>query len=107
MRLIDADEWINFLKKQIEDENSPGELKDFNYMIIGNIESQPTAYDLENMIKQLEEKRDYCFTEMEKEEREEMDYFSQHIFEEFYNQGKAYNDSLEIIKSGIKGVKVK
>lgn len=31
MRLIDADEWINFLRKQIEDENSPEELKDFNF----------------------------------------------------------------------------
>lgn len=62
------------------------------------IENQHTAFDLESVIVELEKKRDYCYAEMKKEEKE-TDYFSEHIFEEYHNQGKAYNDCLEILTS--------
>ena len=63
------------------------------------IDSIPTAYDVDKVVEQLEEERDYCYKEMEKE-KEKMDYFSEHIFEEHHNQGMAYNKAVEIVKSG-------
>lgn len=65
------------------------------------IDEQPTAYDVDKVVEQLEEERDYCYKEMEKE-KEKTDYFSEHIFEEHHNQGMAYNKAVEIVKSGRK-----
>ena len=66
------------------------------------IDSIPTAYDVDKVVEHLEEERDYCYKEMEKE-KENTNYFSGHIFEEYHNQGMAYNKAIEIVKSGING----
>lgn len=43
-RLIDADKWIEKLTKVINDDEAPGELKDYNLMLINEISAEPTAY---------------------------------------------------------------
>lgn len=53
-RLIDADKWIEKLTKVINDDEAPGELKDYNLMLINEISAEPTAYDPEKVIKELE-----------------------------------------------------
>lgn len=102
MRLIDA----NVLFKSIRDytfDTVDNEMRRAEHIVKAHIcsliESQKTSYDVNKVLKQLEEKRDFCYSEMEKE-RNETDYFSEHIFEEYHNQGKAFNEALEIVKGG-------
>lgn len=94
MRLIDADK-IDFSEVFIGNSDFA---KDMRAGAKELIDKQPTAFDLESVIAEIEKKRDCCYVEMKKEEKE-TDYFSEHIFEEYHNQGKAYNDCLEILNS--------
>lgn len=56
----------------------------------------PTVYDMKSVIEQLEEKRDYYYSEMENT--------SGHcvgIFNEYHNKGMAFNEAIEILKSNV------
>lgn len=95
MRLIDADTLITNMDKGIQ-----GTAREYLKFYQMAVEDELTSVDLDSVIKQLEKKRDECYLEMAKEEKK-TDYFSQHIYEEYYNQGIAYEKALEIIKSGV------
>lgn len=57
MRLIDADELIKVLKGRIRKPRSTMEIK---RDIIPMIEAQQTAYDIKNVVCELEKKEQYC-----------------------------------------------
>lgn len=96
MRLIDADEF----KKQIAGmaivNNYPADKAN---KMCELIESQPTAFGLESVIAEIEEKRDYCYAEMKKEENKDIADVNHLYFEQMHYQGMAYNDCLEILAS--------
>ena len=124
MRLIDADEEIKIKENRLKNTNETirnfeesrydilpmywkerdKELQKFrderNKLIIeiSAIKHSKTAFDLESVITEIEKKRDFCYQQMEKEGKE-TDYFSEHIFEEYHNQGKAFNEVIKILKS--------
>lgn len=100
MRFVDADIWIKGLNKIILDDEMPKSAKEWAVGMIAEIKNQSTAYDLESVIEQLEKKRDECYSKMKKEEKE-TDYFSEHIYEEYHNKAMAFNEAVEIAKSGI------
>ena len=56
MRLIDADKWINKLETQMNDKDCPSEIKDYNQLMINEIGSEPTAYDVDKVIEQLKDR---------------------------------------------------
>ena len=94
MRLIDADKLIEEIKQEI----------DMRYMyspkgFINVINNQPTAFDVEKVVEQLERKRDYHYKQM-KEVDFEKDIFAQHIFEEEHNRGIGLSEAIEIVKVG-------
>ena len=43
MRTIDADAWVQELERHIQDEECPGELKDYCMHLIGEIGTRPTV----------------------------------------------------------------
>ena len=53
MRLIDADKWINKLETQMNDKDCPSEIKDYNQLMINEIGSEPTAYDVDKVIDEV------------------------------------------------------
>ena len=53
-RLIDADEWIKKLNAIIADEEAPGNVKDYAMFLISEISAEPTAYDVEKVVAELE-----------------------------------------------------
>lgn len=83
MRLIDADEYKG---KVICNHLYSGATR------LIEVDSVPTAFDLESVIAKIEEKRDFCYREMKKQ-------LSGSIFEAYHNRGKAFNECLEILKS--------
>lgn len=68
------------------------------------VDDVPTAFDVDNVIAELEKERDNCYEQMKKieEKREdETDHFDGHIFDEYHNQGIGLNKAIEIIKKYI------
>jgi hypothetical protein len=64
-----------------------------------DIDEQPTAYDVDKVIAELEDKRDYY--KREKNEAEEsIEYLSEHVYEEFRNKEFAMNIAIDIPKRG-------
>lgn len=53
MRLIDADAWINKLNKIVQDEDAPGDIKDYAMHMISKINAEPTAYNVDKAVEQL------------------------------------------------------
>lgn len=107
MRLIDVDKMLDDMKKELEkavnDENldkdermviltSAIALKDF-------VNRQPTAYDVNKVVSELERKRDFHYKQMETVDFEN-DIFAQHIYEEEHNRGIGLNKAIEIVKAG-------
>lgn len=54
MRLIDADKWINKLETQMNDKDCPSEIKDYNQLLINEINSEPTAYDVDKVMQRID-----------------------------------------------------
>lgn len=50
MRLINADQWINRLETEMNDKDCPSEIKDYNLLMINEINSEPTAYEVKDGI---------------------------------------------------------
>ena len=64
MRLIDADALIEELHHMIEGDADLR--KDYEYMGIDDcIRSMPTAYNVDAVVKQLEEEREYAYADFE------------------------------------------
>lgn len=55
MRLIDADKWIADLKAIVQDKSAPGAMKDYAMFFISQINTQPTAYDVDKVCGVLSE----------------------------------------------------
>lgn len=93
-RLIDADFLVSILKKS---EEVAGEIikKKVLEVFQDIVEEQPTAYDPEEVVKQLEEEVDKEFTAMN-DSCLERDYFH-HAARKF-----AFEDAIEIVKGGVK-----
>lgn len=51
MRLIDADKWSSELEGIVQDENADGNYKDYAMHLISEINSQPTAYDVDKVLE--------------------------------------------------------
>lgn len=64
MRLIDADKLMTELKMNIVEVRNP-EILEGILLAIERIKDQPTAFDAEKVIKQLEEERDYSYEDYE------------------------------------------
>lgn len=59
-RLIDADVFEKFIKEKYEDGESTDDIKD---QILFDLSYQPTAYDIENVVAELEDIKGYaCMT---------------------------------------------
>lgn len=54
MRLIDADAWIQELRTQMSDKDCPGEIQDYCLFMINEINTRPTAYDVDAVVKEME-----------------------------------------------------
>lgn len=105
MRLIDADKLIlhlnDFMLQQssidvqdIESINVSAVIQD----CIKAVEEQPTAYDVDKVIEQLEDEQDYAYADFEeyaeeKEIDEEQDFFSAGMYR-----------AIEIVKGGFNGL---
>lgn len=70
MRLIDADLLMRkcekWLKPKAPDEDEMVSLADIAVSMLMEIEEQPTAYDVDKVVEQLEEERDYSYANFEK-----------------------------------------
>lgn len=95
MRLIDADKLIENMKEiwDMQDLYLPIHFKEFL------VDKQPTAFDVDKVVSELERKRDYHYKQMEEVDFEK-DIFAQHIFEEEHNRGIGLNEAIEIVKRG-------
>lgn len=70
------------------------------------VDDVPTAFDVDKVVAELEKERDNCYEQMEKIEEkgeDETDYFDEHIFDEYHNQGIGLNKAIEIIKKYLSG----
>ena len=92
MNLIDADKLIEDVLNSMPTGSVRGVFRAF-------IEGQPTAFDVDKVVEQLERKRDYHYKQM-KEVDFEKDIFAQHIFEEEHNRGIGLSEAIEIVKVG-------
>jgi hypothetical protein len=93
MRLIDADKLIENMHQGICCDQDFKE--DYEMMGIDDyIRSEPTAYDLDKVINELENKRDYY------QQERDTDYFTGHVFDENYNRKYAMKEAIEIVKRG-------
>ena len=98
MNLIDADkliEEINNLGWRLYDTLT---LKGLS-IALETIKEQPTAFDVDKVVEQLERKRDYHYKQMEEVDFGK-DIFAQHIFEEEHNRGIGLSEAIEIVKVG-------
>lgn len=91
MRLIDADELI----KEFDPDGE--QLSPITVRL--KIARQPTAYDVNEVLFQLEEVRDMHYAEMRKYQLE-TDLYSGHIIDEEHGQGMGLNKAIEIVKGG-------
>lgn len=53
-RLIDADAWIQELRTQMSDKDCPGEIQDYCLFMINEINTRPTAYDVEEVVEEVQ-----------------------------------------------------
>lgn len=49
MRMLDADRWLNELESQTGDEYCPGEIKDYNMMLMNEIRSELSFHEMADM----------------------------------------------------------
>lgn len=91
-RLIDADE---FIKKFRYAEANTEDEKIMCATVRRMIKEQPTAFDVENIIKQLEEERDYSYEDYENyAEKHDMDVECDDLF------CRGLDRAIEIVKRG-------
>lgn len=57
-RLIDADAWIQELRTQMSDKDCPGEIQDYCLFMINEINTRPTAFDIEKVVEKFDERID-------------------------------------------------
>lgn len=98
-RLIDADLLMRkcekWLKPKAPDEDEMVSLADIAVSMLMEIEEQPTAFDVENIIKQLEEERDSSYEDYENyAEKHNMDVECDDLF------CRGLDRSIEIVKRG-------
>ena len=96
MRLIDADK----IKQSVTNEMLKSELNSPVYCtfvcVIADIESQPTAYDVDKVVEQLEENIKHA----EREAKEYGEKGNIGVFDMLDARAKAYRNSIKIVKSG-------
>lgn len=92
MRLIDADDFIkkfSYAEANTEEENT------MCATVRRMVKEQPTAFDAENIIKQLEEERDYSYEDYENyAEKHDMDVECDDLF------CRGLDRAIEIVKRG-------
>ena len=98
-RLIDADLLMRkcekWLKPKAPDEDEMVSVADIAVSTLMEIEEQPTAFDVENIIKQLEEERDYSYEDYENyAEKHDMDVECDDLF------CRGLDRAIEIVKRG-------
>lgn len=89
MRLIDADK----LRKILEDKESPCELQK---ALLGIIDAQPTTYDVDTVVKQLEQQAEQYHNRAEKYAAAGVTLEAKHM------AGKvaSYEHAIDIVKAG-------
>lgn len=102
MRIIDADKVIEEMRKWYFDEEkqeaakkdvSPMDL--FIHLAIATVKEQPIAFDVENIIKQLEKERDSSYEDYENyAEKHDMDVECDDLF------CRGLDRAIEIVKRG-------
>ena len=96
-RLIDADKLLEETRKDRDYAEKNGFL-DMYYerqALIDRIESQPTSYDVEKAVEQLEELKMRYFITIANTGDEKSDFA-------YVNVGNALDKSIEIVKAGVK-----
>lgn len=92
MKLIDADDFIkkfSYAEANTEEENT------MCATVRRMVKEQPTAFDVENIIKQLEEERDYSYEDYENyAEKHDMDVECDDLF------CRGLDRAIEIVKRG-------
>lgn len=99
MRLIDVDELEKRIDKYCEDCCTSCDLCGVRFVIEDVIDRQPTAFDVDKVVSELERERDFHYKQMKAVDFEN-DIFAQHIFEEEHNRGIGLNKAIEIVKAG-------
>lgn len=92
MRLIDADKLIDHLEKV---KNESASLVDMAHIIgfQSVIDAQPTAYDPDKVVEQLEKRRMDALRRMNENRGTAFEYASERVY-------NAWNDAIEIVKGG-------
>ena len=87
MRMIDADKMLERLEEWNTSDNTDKALYNFAW---NRIAEQPTAYDVDKVIEQLENEASWCAS------------FFCDDYRDDYERGKfdAYNEAVEIVKRG-------
>ena len=97
MRLIDADKLLEETRRDRDYARKNGFL-DMYYerqVLIDRIESQPTSYNVENAVEQLEELKMRYFLTIANTGDEKSDFA-------YENVGNALDKAIEIVKAGVK-----
>lgn len=103
-RLIDADKLIEDLKeyvKNIKNIRSDGKCFLTEENVLGIINNQPTAFDVDKVVEQLEELKDKA--QLRRDELSTLKVItSEFIDKKGYERGRVYafDDAIEIVKEG-------
>lgn len=91
--LISRSAFEKFIKEKYKDGESTGDIKD---QMLFDLDYQPTAYDLDKVIKQLELVIEKCKSLAYEHDAE----FLYNISEVFRSKYWAYKDAIEIVRKG-------
>lgn len=100
-RLIDADLLMRkcekWLKPKAPDEDEMVSLADIAVSMLMEIEEQPTAYDVQKVLDELERKIEFAGKMMVEKPSDKLDEIANNAAEDFI---LAYSEAIEIVKRG-------
>lgn len=93
MRLIDADALMDYIKTGNIGNGIRNEQKD----IIDAINEQPTAYDADKVVEQLEDEKEFSYADFDRYVEEVNPYLDSE-YDDFFNKG--IERAIEVVKAG-------
>lgn len=95
MRLIDADKLKDAINSSLNTgrETFPAEV------MYEAIDEQPTAYDVDKVVEQLEDEKEFSFADFERY-AEEVNHCLDSEYDDFFHKG--IERAIEVVKAGVK-----
>lgn len=93
MRLIDADALMDYIKA----ENIGNGIRNGQKDIIDAINEQPTAYDADKVVEQLEDEKEFSYADFDRYVEEVNPYLDSE-YDDFFNKG--IERAIEVVKAG-------